>query len=239
MFFYSNVLKSHHKFQWQKTTEAFLSSRVASWSLANVNTLLKIGLCLYFLLAWLEVVAFCFGPSLDLLWMPLGNSGVGWFALLIHTSFFSSFAHANSIRRVSAAESHDRVRYAQCPHEASYHFLPTSSGLCPSDNPSERKRAEEVWERESGTLSEMNRGRARCSVPLACFAACGQSAQLECTFVVHPVCYFQLFLMAPVSLAWHKKNNSPVMVWLWMQLIISTSQRSSGDIFCFSPNPVT
>lgn len=63
-----------------------------------------------------------------------------------------------------------------------------------------REKEQRKCEREPGTLSEMNRGRARCSVPLACFAACGQSAQLECTFVVHPVCYFQLFLKAPVGL---------------------------------------
>lgn len=98
------------------------------------------------------------------LWICCGcHLGVEWFALLIHTSFFSSFAQENSLRRVSGAELHGSVCYAQCPHEASYHFLPASSGLCPSDNPSQRKRAEEVWERVWDTVRDESRPRSLLS----------------------------------------------------------------------------
>lgn len=113
--------------------------------------------------ATINAPAFCF---------PLLCLGVGRFALQILSPLFSLFSRRRCLSPLR-------------PPAPSLYSLPNFL-----HSVSRRQSVTARKHRGSVTMSPMNRGYNRCSVPLACFAARGQSAQLEYSFVLHPVWLF-------------------------------------------------
>lgn len=175
-----NAIKSQHEFQWQKLHRGdflLIHDHISLLFLLQMSSQWKnwafLGLTFSFFFCWILHSAFCYGP-------------LGFCGCYPAARVFCIADPGVALFLCCMCRQHETAA------ESPWSFLLFTLNFLRSASHSQSVTA--TKNRGSVTTLPINPGYNRWPAPAMCLAACGQSTQPECTFVVHPVCYFRAVL---------------------------------------------